>query len=386
MIIDYYIISIILIVTSFLLLLISILNFKYLNSLDKSKTLNISPLVSILIPARNEEKSIIRCLKSLIEQDYKNTEILVLDDNSTDNTKNIINKYIADNKNIKLISGENLPNGWIGKHWACEQLAKNDKGNYILFLDADTAINKEIIKTAVSQMQIQSAELITTIPRKKPRCIAEKLLFPFIDWISLAFLPIKISQKLNNSYLSATFGQFMLFKKDAYDAIGGHKKIKDNILDDINLGRMIKKHGYKWILLDGTKHVESQMYENSKDTIKGVSRSIFPALNYHISILLIAIIILILLGIAPIYIILSDFLTSTSHPINRITFSYITFTNMIISWTIVCLKFNHNILTALIHPIIITLMILTAMHSLVSNILGSIKWKDRKISKRNIRI
>ena len=80
MIIDYYIISIILIVTSFLLLLISILNFKYLNSLDKSKTLNISPLVSILIPARNEEKSIIRCLKSLIEQDYKNTEILVLDD------------------------------------------------------------------------------------------------------------------------------------------------------------------------------------------------------------------------------------------------------------------------------------------------------------------
>ena len=386
MIIDYYIISIILIVTSFLLLLISILNFKYLNSLDKSKTLNISPLVSILIPARNEEKSIIRCLKSLVEQDYKNTEILVLDDNSTDNTKNIINKYIDDNKNIKLISGENLPNGWIGKHWACEQLAKNAKGNYILFLDADTAINKEIIKTAVSQMQIQSAELITTIPRKKPRCIAEKLLFPFIDWISLAFLPIKISQKLNNSYLSATFGQFMLFKKDAYDAIGGHKKIKDNILDDINLGRMIKKHGYKWILLDGTKHVESQMYENSKDTIKGVSRSIFPALNYHISILLIAIIILILLGIAPIYIILSDFLTSTSNPINRITFSYITFTNMIISWTIVCLKFNHNILTALIHPIIITLMILTAMHSLVSNILGSIKWKDRKISKRNIRI
>ena len=163
MIIDYYIISIILIVTSFLLLLISILNFKYLNSLDKSKTLNISPLVSILIPARNEEKSIIRCLKSLVEQDYKNTEILVLDDNSTDNTKNIINKYIDDNKNIKLISGENLPNGWIGKHWACEQLAKNAKGNYILFLDADTAINKEIIKTSVSQMQIQSAELITTI-------------------------------------------------------------------------------------------------------------------------------------------------------------------------------------------------------------------------------
>ena len=177
MIIDYYIISIILIVTSFLLLLISILNFKYLNSLDKSKTLNISPLVSILIPARNEEKSIIRCLKSLVEQDYKNTEILVLDDNSTDNTKNIINKYIDDNKNIKLISGENLPNGWIGKHWACEQLAKNAKGNYILFLDADTAINKEIIKTAVSQMQIQSAELITTIPRKKPRCNAEKLKF-----------------------------------------------------------------------------------------------------------------------------------------------------------------------------------------------------------------
>ena len=384
--IDYYIISIILIIASFLLLLISMLNYKYLSSLDKSKSLKLYPLVSVLIPARNEEKSIIRCLKSLVEQDYQNTEILVLDDNSTDNTKNIINQYIDDNQNIKLINGEILPNGWIGKHWACEQLYKEAKGDYILFLDADTAINKEIINTAVSQMQMQNAELITTIPRKKPRCIAEKLLFPFIDWISLAFLPIKISQKLNNSYLSATFGQFMLFKKDAYNAIGGHKKIKDNVLDDINLGRMIKKHGYKWILIDGTKHVESQMYENSKDTINGVSRSIFPAFNYHISILLIAVIILILLGIAPIYVILSDFLTSANHPINRITFSYITFVNMIICWAIVCIKFNHNVLTALIHPIIITLMILTAIHSLASNVSGSIKWKDRKISKRNIRI
>ena len=140
------------------------------------------------------------------------------------------------------------------------------------------------------------------------------------------------------------------------------------------------------LLIDGTKHVESQMYENSRDTIKGVSRSIFPALNYHISIFIIAVTILILIGIAPIYIILSDFLTLTNQPINRITFSYITFINMIISWAIMCAKFNHNILTALIHPIIIILIIITGVHSLLTSLSGSIKWKDRKIPKRNIRI
>ena len=126
--------------------------------------------------------------------------------------------------------------------------------------------------------------------------------------------------------------------------------------------------------------------ENSRDTIKGVSRSIFPALNYHISIFIIAVTILIHIGIAPIYIILSDFLTLTNQPINRITFTYITLINMIISWAIMCAKFNHNILTALIHPIIIILIIITGVHSLLTSLSGSIKWIDRKIPKRNIRI
>ena len=386
MIIDFYIISLILIITSFSILIISILNYKYLNSLNNSDISNFKPLISVLIPARNEEKSIIRCLNSLKNQDYPNIEILVLDDNSTDNTNYVVHKYIQDQPNMRLLNGEDLPNGWIGKHWACNQLSSNAKGDFILFLDADTAIKKETINTTFSQMQLQNAELLTTIPLKKPRCLAEKLLFPFIDWITLALLPIKLSQKLNNSYLSLTFGQFMLFNKDAYSSIGGHKEIKNNILDDFNLGRMIKKHGYKWMLIDGTKHVESQMYENSKDTINGVSRSIFPALNYHISIFIITVGILILIGIVPIYIILSEFLTSTNQPINRVAFSYITFINMIISWAIMCTKFNHNILTALIHPIIIALMIITGIHSLLSNLSGSIKWKDRKISKRNIRM
>tara|TARA_B100000029_G_scaffold516809_1_gene634746 strand:- start:9106 stop:10266 length:1161 start_codon:yes stop_codon:yes gene_type:complete len=386
LIIDHNIISLILIITSFLLIIISIINYKYFNSLIHTKYLNSSPLISILIPARNEEKSILRCLNSLINQNYKNTEVLILNDNSTDNTYNVIKNFIKNKKNISLLNGASLPKNWIGKHWACEQLSKKAKGEYILFLDADTAIKDDTILNAINQMEIQKADLLTTIPKKKPRCIAEKLLFPFIDWTSLAFIPIKISQKLNNSYLSATFGQFMLFRKGTYKSIGGHKKIKDNVLDDINLGRMIKKQGYKWILIDGTKYVESQMYENSKDTIKGVSRSIFPAFNYHLSLFIFTVIILILLGIAPTYILLSDFLIGTNHPINRITFSYITLTNMIISWAIVCVRFNHNILTALIHPIIITLMILTGIHSLASNMRGSIRWKGRKISKRNIRI
>ena len=122
---------------------------------------NISSLVSVLIPARNEEGNIKRCLYSLIDQSYKNLEIIVLDDDSDDQTYSIVKDISKNFSSIKLIKGERKLNGWTGKNWACHQLSKFAKGDFLLFIDADTKLQKNTISETVSEMNNNDVDLIS---------------------------------------------------------------------------------------------------------------------------------------------------------------------------------------------------------------------------------
>ena len=342
-------------------------------------------LVSILIPARNEYHNLKRCLDSLINLDYSNIEILVLNDRSTDQTPELVEDYQKIDKRIQLLQGNDLPDGWIGKHWACHQLSESAKGTIILFMDADTVLTNTIVSKAVLAMNKQNSDLLSLVPGRKANCLIEKLTFPFIDWMTLCWLPVKLASSSKSAYLSANFGQFMMFRKEAYISIGGHSYLRENLLDDFELGREIKRNGLKWSLYDGSKDVTTRMYSRSREAFTGLSRSIFPVFDYRISAFILAVAILSSLAILPQLYIINYSLYGTSDQF-LIFLSYFSMIMLSLSWLVTCIKFNHNLLTVLIYPIIIFVTISIGIHSVFTNMTGTTSWKERRVSKSKIKL
>jgi chlorobactene glucosyltransferase len=134
------------------------------------------PLVSVLIPARDEEKNIYRCLRSLAKQDYPNIEILVLDDNSKDKTANIVEEFASKDRKVKLIRGKPLKTGWLGKSYACHQLSENANGDYFLFVDADTLHFPDSISSALASLTCNGLDAISVFPKQITVTIHERIL------------------------------------------------------------------------------------------------------------------------------------------------------------------------------------------------------------------
>ena len=359
-----------------------------LRNLKRLKTLSAkqeNKIVSILIPARNEYHNLKRCLDSLINQDYSNIEILVLNDRSTDQTATLVEEYQNKDKRVQLLQGQDLPDGWIGKHWACHQLSEAAKGTIILFMDADTVLSSSIVSKAVLGMNEQNSDLVSLVPGRKANCLIEKLMFPLIDWMILCWLPVKLAYSSKSPYLSANFGQFMMFRKEAYITIGGHSYLRNNLLDDFELGREIKRNGLKWNLYDGSKDITTRMYSRSREAFTGLSRSIFPVFDYRISAFILAVAILSSLAILPQLYIINSTLDGDSNQL-LVFLSYFSMIMLSLSWLVTCIKFNHNLLIVLIYPIIIIIMLSIGIHSVFTNMTGTTLWKERRISKFKIKL
>lgn len=357
--------------------LTGIANFFWLKKLPENKLLNTKDLISILIPARNEEDIIESTIRSILKQNYQNFELIILNDNSTDQTKNIVEKLSMKNSQINLIDGAKLPQGWLGKNWACHQLSKQSKGKYILFIDADTQIDKNTLSDALSVIKQDNIDLLSLVPNRDTILIADNAMKKIISWFIVCWLPMKLALSLNAPFLSATFGQFMLFKKSSFNNIGGFESIKDNPVDDFQLGRNIKRNKLRWTLYDGAKRISTRTYKTNKDFISGYSKNIFPAVGYSISVFVSIFSILlsfVLFSTIPMIL----YLIGMEQNVEFIILSITLLILLILSWTIVTIRFNYSIVTPFSFPILISLILLLAARSFTDNMFYSSTWKDRK--------
>ena len=369
--------------------LITIWNWKYLDKprLRLSDELfgDIDVSITVLIPARNEGKNIRETLIALNYQTYTNYDVIVLNDGSEDDTAEVVSQFFESDLEIQLIDGESIPQGWLGKHWACHQLALKAHGDYLLFIDADTVLHKNTIKAAVNEAIIGKSDLLTMIPARCANNFIERTLYSFIDWAIYAWLPLQLAHWSKNSYLSASYGQFMLFKRESYMLSGGHKKIKDIAVDDFGLGRLIKSSGLRWILKDGTSMVTSLPYNDMLETVKGISRSLAPALNYRISVILLVTLILMGLFFAPIF-------NLYFYVINGDQFNFVEILSLVTvflllgSYLLSCKFFSHSLLVILVIHFTVIFMILIAYHSLISNLFRLARWKDRNMVIKKMKL
>jgi len=258
--------------------LINLINLFGIKKICPNKENDCNVFVSVLIPARNEEANIERCLRSVLEQNYGNFEILVLNDNSIDRTGEIV-KSVNDVK-LRIIDGKKLEKGWVGKNFACHQLQTEAKGDYLLFIDADTELNKDCLANAVSFAIENKAGLLSIMPWEESVSFWEKLVIPMLYFAVMAFLPVPLIEHSQRREFSMGNGQFMLFKRNCYDTIGGHESLKNKIVEDVWLSRRVKEFGQKLIFADGTDIMKCRMYSSFDEVWNGFSKNFFAGLAF----------------------------------------------------------------------------------------------------------
>ena len=276
---------VVLFVLSLMLLNLVINNFVFKNVENYSLTgqvLKNPPLISILIPARNEAENISRCLKSLLKQDYPNLEIVVLNDNSTDGTSKEVKVIAEKDHRVRLVEGAPLEDGWIGKNFASHQLAKYAKGEYFIFTDADTLHFPKTVSSAFGALITTKVDALSIYPRQIMVTFAERMTVPIINTALQCFIPFILIKKSKSPLFSTALGQFMMFKREAYEKIGGYESIKGHMVDDIQISKRVKKSGYKFMIFDGRNTIYCRMYKNLKGVIIGLAKSIYPAFNGNI--------------------------------------------------------------------------------------------------------
>ena len=338
------------------------------------------PLISVLVPARNEEENIRRCLLSLKKQDYPNFEILVLDDNSIDNTAQIVLEMAKKDKRIRLISGKPLRAGWLGKCWACQQLSEYANGDYFAFIDADTLHFSDTITNAFAALKNNNLDAISVFPNQIAVTFHERMTIPFIYFAILSFMPLFLIKKTRTPFFSTGIGQFFLFRRYAYEKMGGHKVVKAEILEDIHISKQIKKAGFKYMIFDGSSNVNCRMYRNFKEVMRGFSKFIYPAFDYNVFVETIAMIMFSIIFLMPFILLpLGVFIFDWSGLILTlgIVQIFLIFTVKII----LAIRFKSRILDIIFTPISICYMLVIAANSYLQTKFGQgIYWKERTYS------
>ncbi len=265
-----------------LMAVIAAVNLIALRSLHSSAPPGPGPLVSVLLPARNEADQIGRCLASLSAQEYPSLEIIVLDDGSDDGTADIASDGARRDARIRVVHGLPLPAGWTGKTFACHQLSQLASGDLLLFTDADTIHAPHTVGAAVAELRKQNAGLLTVIPHQITGSFWEKTLLPLLHFVTWCFLPHPLVRLSRNPAFAMANGQFMLFRREAYVAAGGHESVRGAIVEDVWLSRRVKQAGYGLVIMDGGDAVSCRMYSGFSSIWQGFSKNLFPGFRYSL--------------------------------------------------------------------------------------------------------
>jgi cellulose synthase/poly-beta-1,6-N-acetylglucosamine synthase-like glycosyltransferase len=233
------------------------------------------PKVSIVLPARNEEGFIEKCLDSLLNQDYDNYEIIAIDDSSEDNTGKIIAEYAAKNPKIVHVSARPKPDGWMGKNWACSEGYKKTTGELLLFTDSDTRHSKNVVSLAVDHLLSLGLDALTVIPKMNCLDTWTRITLPVLS----TFLHTRFSALRVNDPAKKTgyfFGSFFIITRKAYENVGTHEGVKNEIIEDGALGKKVKESGHKLRMVDGTHLIDAVWARDWSTLWNGLKRLMIP--------------------------------------------------------------------------------------------------------------
>ena len=339
--------------------------------LKKSIRLQNRPRVSVLIPARNEEANIGACIEGFLSQNYDNFEIHVLDDQSTDGTGSIIEKFSEQYPEVQAICGKSLPVGWTGKNWACHQLSQSAKGEILIFTDADNRPAPNAIANTVAYMQKFELGLLSAFPEKVTETLTEKLVVPVVDMFVYAGLPLWLTYFSRFPSLAAASGLWIAFTREAYQRIGGHQAVSNQIVEDVELSRLAKRKGIRILTSAGTRVVSCRMYHSFSEVWNGFSKNLFGLVRYKAVPFFVLMLVLFLMCVLP-------YITVWFASFTKISVIAISM-NVVMRMTL-ALKYKHPFFTSVVlHPFGVLLTLLIGINSFCQVKRGRLQWKGRQI-------
>jgi len=245
------------------------------------------PMVSVVIPARNEERNVENALQSVLGLDYPELEIVVVNDRSTDGTGDILKKLGKGDQRLTLLNIESLPEGWLGKTHALHLGAQQAQGEFILFTDADIVFHPFALRKAMSHVQANQLDHLTIVPEDTmPGFFLRVLSATFGIFMFIIFQPWKANNPRSRKYMG--IGAFNLIRTSVYTTIGGHEAIALRPDDDLKFGKLVKRNGYRQDVLNGKGMVAVEWYRSVPELIHGLMKNMFAGMEYRLSLVILA--------------------------------------------------------------------------------------------------
>lgn len=344
-----------------------------------------TPYVSILIPARNEADVIAYTVKSLLAQSYPAFEIILLDDNSTDGTGAIAWAAAGSDGRLQVINGQPLLPGWLGKNWACQQLANAARGEILIFADADVKWNAGALPALIRHLTRTKADLLTVWSTQTTITWGERLVVPLIALVILGYLPAFLVHWTRVPAFAAANGQCLAFRRKAYERVGGHIGTRDQIVEDIVFARRIKAAGLRLRMADGAGLITCRMYRDWRGVRDGFAKNIIAGYGGKAIYLLLATAFHWLIFLAPPLWLLFGWLLSAD-PLYPLAPFALTLTGLLIRG-ITALATRQRVGDAIFMPLSALLMTRIAAQALYWQMrYGGVLWKGRVIKPEEPRV
>ena len=255
----------------------TIANLRAVPHLRADQSPNDGPLVSIVIPARNEARIIERSVRAFLAQDYENFEVIVVNDRSTDATGEILRAF--NDPRLTVIDGSDTPAGWLGKPWALEQATARAQGELLLIVDADLIYAPEALRAAVAELERSGAAMLTLFPNIEMKTFAEQVAMPMMAFFAYCGLPLWSAHRTKSARVAMGGGSGNLIRRSVLQSIGGFAALKNAVVDDIALARLARHHGEITRIARADDLVTVRMYHGGREVLEGFTKNTFTTLN-----------------------------------------------------------------------------------------------------------
>ncbi len=327
---------------------------------------DLSASVAVLLPVRNEATNIVDLVDSLKAQTgISDLKFYFLDDNSEDETLELLKQEVSGDQRFTITSGQQLPEGWLGKPWALEQLRSKAKADYIVNIDADVRLAPKAICATINLLIEQKLDFVSPYPKQIAKSFGERMIQPLLQWSWLSTVPLRIAEKSGRPALAVANGQFFAVRESSLTAVSGYSASKTAVLDDMELARTLLRNGFKGCVADGSQIATCHMYNSWAEVKAGYGKSLWAAFGSRFG-SFVAIAFLFLTGILPLIGAIAGF-----------TAGFYALEFVIISRIIAARVSRGRFLDSFLHPISALILIYLIIYSW--NARGKVQWKGRTI-------
>ncbi len=333
--------------------------------------------VSVLIPARNEERVIAASLTSLLASRGVEIEIVVLDDDSTDHTAEIVRSFAEKDARVRLCASTPLPRGWNGKQHACHMLAAVARSEILCFLDADVRLEPEALARMTAFLHRSGSDLVSGFPRQETVTFLECLMLPLIHFVLLSYLPLAGMRARGAPGFAVGCGQFLMVRRDSYRKSGGHSEIRATLHDGLRLPHLFRRRGLRTDIADLTHLATCRMYHSASEVWRGLSKNATEGMAAPARILPFTV--LLFCGqVLPLLLAISVVIVPASYSHGGRTLVFAALAASFLPRILSVWKYRQSLSSALLHPLGVSVLLLLQWYALLRKIAGQqVTWKER---------